>query len=399
MLVMGLMSGTSVDAIDVALCVFRPDPERASSLLLRLVGFCEQPFPPLLRSTLLTLFRQGSASLADLTALNAALGETFGEAARAGAETLGVPIDEVDLIASHGQTIYHLVEEERQATLQMGEPASIAAITGRTVTANFRTADMAVGGQGAPLVPYLDSLFFGDGRARAVQNIGGVGNVTFVQGREISAFDTGPGNALIDYGARSLLSERFDRDGAWAARGRVHSALLDEVLAHPYFSLPPPKTTGRELFGDMFAEGVIDRGRALGLSDADIMATLTAITVESIVRAYRDFGPEDLEEVIVAGGGARNGTLMDGLARGLGGIPVRLHEETGIPGDAKEAVAFALLGYETIHGRPANVPRCTGAARPAILGQIAAGNNFTALMRRAVEGMTWARTESLRLSD
>jgi anhydro-N-acetylmuramic acid kinase len=253
--------------------------------------------------------------------------------------------------------------------------------------ADFRVADMAVGGLGAPLVSYFDALFFGgDGTARALQNIGGIGNVTFVPAshalRDSYAFDTGPGNVLIDFGARHFShgTAQLDRDGAMSRRGRAHLGLLEEVLAHPYFSEPPPKATGRELFGDAYAAGVISRAGALALSPEDTMATLTAITVESIARAYQTFGPAELHEVVLAGGGAQNSFLKEQLRNRLPDLRFRVHDEFGVPAAAKEAMAFALLAYDGLHGRPTNLPRCTGAREPVTLGKIVPGRNYTTLM-------------------
>ncbi|MCZ7544553.1 MAG: anhydro-N-acetylmuramic acid kinase [Anaerolineae bacterium] len=296
---------------------------------------------------------------------------------------------QVDLIASHGQTVYHLVESGRvRATLQVGQPAVIAERTGVTVAADFRPRDVAAGGQGAPLVSLLDVLLFSDARlTRAVQNIGGIGNCTILPaggGPEAAfAFDTGPGNSLMDHAA-SILSGgqlRCDLDGAWAAAGRVSDALLDALLAHPYYAAPPPKTTGKELFGPGYAETVITRGRAMGLSDADIMATLTALTARTIADAYARFAPGGrVDEVILGGGGLLNPTLMRMLAEALPGTPLRRTDDFGVPAGSKEAIAFALMGYQLAHGRPGNAPGCTGANRAAPLGCLTPGANFNALM-------------------
>lgn len=385
--VVGLMSGTSLDAVDVARCEFAPDTRAEDGLTLRLLDFSERPLPTELRAQVLDLLRESAASLDTLTELNVALGEAFADAALVGLRADG---HRPDLIASHGQTIYHQVAlGRRYSTWQMGEPAVIAAHTGLTVTASFRAADMAAGGQGAPLVSLFDALIFRGERTRAVQNIGGMANVTFVPPEgEPYAFDTGPGNVLLDSGARYLTrgASSFDRDGAIARPGAADESLVAEVLKHPYFAQPPPKTTGRELFGDDFAADVIRRGEERGLSPNDIMATLTVITAESIARAYRAFGPDDVDEVVLSGGGARNPSLVEALRARLPDISLRHHDELGIPGDAKEAVAFALLGYLTIHGHPGNVPRCTGATRPVTLGQITPGDNYDDLMYRIFGG-------------
>ncbi|MBE3561618.1 MAG: anhydro-N-acetylmuramic acid kinase, partial [Ktedonobacteraceae bacterium] len=311
----------------------------------------------------------------------------------------------IDLVASHGQTIFHLVEPGRiLSTLQIGEPAVIAHRTGCTVVADFRVADMAAGGQGAPLTSFLDALLFSDEtRTRALQNIGGIGNVTFLPAGAgpdgAYAFDTGPGNVLIDYGARyfSQGALSYDRDSTLARAGRVDEALLAEALALPYFKREPPKTTGRELFGDAFAADLIAQGQERGLPPHDIMATLTALTVESIAAAYRAFGPPHIDEVFVSGGGSFNPLLMQRLQAALPGTAVLRLETIGLPANAKEAVTFALLGHEAIHGRPASLPRCTGAAQPAVLGKITPGANYRALLRQASNELSRQQRQIRRL--
>ncbi len=409
--VAGLLSGTSVDAVDVALCEFAADPAVASGLTMRLLAHHEHPYPDPLRRTVLDLCRAGSVPLADLTELNFVLGRLFGEAVLEALRGAGLRPRDLDLVASHGQTVYHLVAPGRvPSTLQIGEAAVIARLTGVTVAADFRVADMAAGGQGAPLASLLDALLLcDDHRTRALQNIGGIGNVTFLPAgtgpQGAYAFDTGPGNALIDYGAR-LFSDsalRYDRDGALAAAGRADAALLTELLAHPYFGQLPPKTTGRELFGDPFAAAATDRALARGLTPADTMATLTALTVESIAAAYRDFGPATIDETIVSGGGARNPVLMDSLRVALPQTRIVSYDEVGLPSDAKEAVLFALLGHELLHGRPGALPRCTGATEAAVLGKLTPGTNYHSLMQRVFANEqpeeTRTPTHALRLDS
>ncbi len=409
MRVAGLLSGTSVDAVDVALCEFAADPEVAGGLTMRLLAHYEHPYPAPLRRTVLDLCHAGTAPLADLTELNFVLGRLCGEAVLEALRVAGLRPRDLDLVASHGQTVYHLVAPGRvPSTLQIGEAAVIARLTGVTVAADFRVADMAAGGQGAPLASLLDALLLcDDRRTRALQNIGGIGNVTFLPagaGPEGAyAFDTGPGNALIDDGARLFSggAAGYDRDGALAAAGRADAALLAATLAHPYFRRPPPKTTGRELFGGPFAADLIDRALARGLTPADTMATLTALTVESIAAAYRDFGPATIDETIVSGGGARNPMLMDGLRAALPQTRLVPYDDLGLPSDAKEAILFALLGYELVHGRPGALPRCTGATEAAVLGKLTPGANYHSLMRQVFAGEpregTQAPTRALRL--
>jgi anhydro-N-acetylmuramic acid kinase len=405
MRVAGLISGTSVDAIDVAVCEFKPaSDEDPNTLEMSLVCFREQPMPTSIRQRLLAMLDLQTADLVDLTELNVVLGAAFADALLDTLRDDRLRIGDVDLIASHGQTIYYLNDGvHARSTLQMGEPAEIAARTGVSVMADFRVADVAAGGLGAPLVSYFDALFFGGrGTARALQNIGGIGNVTFIPAtravEDAYAFDTGPGNVLIDYGARHFSggTANYDADGVLAGRGHVQADLLGEVLSHPYFSMPPPKATGRELFGDSFAADLITRAGRAGLSPEDTMATLTAITAESIARAYQAFGPADLSDVVLAGGGARNSYLVGQLRDRLPNLQVRMHDEFGVPAAAKEAVTFALLGYDGLHGRATNMPLCTGADEAVTLGKLVPGKNYRALMRRIVADMAgeWQQQET-----
>lgn len=365
---------------------------------MSLLAYREEPLDPGIRDRLLRLWREERAPLDEITELNVILGEAFAGALEHVVREEG--IDSLDLVASHGQTIYHLASPGRpRATLQMGEAAVIAARIGVTVAADFRVADIAVGGEGAPLVPFFDALFFGHDRTRAVQNIGGIANVTFLApDRQPLAFDTGPGNTLLNAAARTLFGEPYDRDGQHALAGRADESLLTSLLAYPYFRQTPPKSTGRETFGDAFAARVVDEGIARGNAREDIMATLTALTAESIACAYRDFGPPDIQEVILSGGGARNQALVAAIRYRLPGVPLRSHDKLGIPGNAKEAVAFALLGHETLVGRPGNLPPCTGASRTVVLGKIVPGDNYASLMRK-VHGREaeWTPITSLRL--
>jgi anhydro-N-acetylmuramic acid kinase len=407
MRVLGLMSGTSVDGIDAALCEFAPDPAGGpGALAVRLLHFQAMPLPPAIRQRVLALCRPATSRIDDLTEMSFVLGDLFAEAALAACAAARPAPGDLDLIASHGQTVYHLVEPGRRvATLQIGQPAVIAARTGVTTIADLRVADVAAGGQGAPLVSFFDALFFRDPtRHRALQNIGGIGNVTFVApDGTATAFDTGPGNSLIDYAARRYSggARPYDVDGQMARAGQVHAGLLAELLAEPYYALPPPKTTGRELFGDTYGAGVVERAEAAGLAPADVVATLTALTARTIADAYARFGPAaGAGEVIVAGGGARNPALLDMLRAALPpGVPIALHDAYGLPAKAKEATVFALLGYAGLHGCPATLPSCTGAARPAVPGAITPGANYRRLLARVAATPTeeLCPIQSLRL--
>ncbi|MBN1287405.1 MAG: anhydro-N-acetylmuramic acid kinase [Anaerolineae bacterium] len=383
--VLGMMSGTSVDGIDAALVQFT---EVSGVLEMTLLAASRHAMPPAVRAEALAVIPPGEGSTRRVCALDFAVGEAFAAAAQSAIAAAGVP---VDLIASHGQTVYHLVDEATgrvEATLQVGQPAVIAERTGVTTAADFRPRDVAAGGQGAPLVSLFDVLLFRDpALTRAAQNIGGIGNCTIMpagRGPEAAfAFDTGPGNSLMDHAAAKLSggAMQYDEGGAWAARGRVDETLLGELLAHPYYAAPPPKTTGKELFGPAYVDEVIARARALGLADADLMATLTLLTARTIADAYARFTETGgVDEVIIGGGGLQNPTLMRMLAEALPGAPLRSTDDFGVPAQSKEAMAFALMGYQLAHGRPGNAPGCTGARRALPLGALTPGANFRALM-------------------
>lgn len=384
--VIGLISGTSADGIDAALCEIDGAPPRLS---VRLVRGQTVPYPPALRERVLTAMRSGGADAQALTVLNVEIGAAFAQAA------LDVGGHDADLIGSHGQTVWHQVEPDGRvtATLQLGEAAEIAERTGLTVINNFRARDIAAGGQGAPLVGYLDWLLLRhETHWRAVQNIGGIGNVTFLPplnapDARLICFDTGPGNALLDNLAALMTDGRlhYDQDGAWAAQGQVDESWLAALLKHPYYHQPPPKTTGRELFSLEMAANLWQEGQRRGLDSASILATITALTAESIAAACRDFAPAPIGELLLAGGGRLNRTLVAMLRQRLAPAPVALSEDYGLDGDFKEALLFAVLAYESWHNRPGCLPEQTGAAHASVLGQITPGRNFAALMQR-----TWA---------
>jgi len=377
-LVVGLMSGTSCDGVDVA---FVEIERSGQKIEFQLRHFSEIPFDPEFRSRLLALAEVETSRIDQLCITNFELARVYTEAIRAAATEASIPLEDIDLIGSHGQTIHHL--PEYGATLQIGEPSIIAESLGVPVVADFRPMDVAAGGQGAPLIPYVDYLLLRDGRnGRAIQNIGGIGNVTWLppgcSPEQVIAFDTGPGNMLLDALMTKLTAgeETFDDRGESAARGRACPDLLNELLAHPYFEYPPPKSTGRELFGQEFVETVLEKANVLDLSDHDIMATATAFTVESIRLSYERFllpnGP--IDEIIVSGGGAKNQTIMHGLQSAFQDRSrVTTSDEFGLPSSAKEAIAFAILASETIDGRPNNLPSATGADRPVVLGKVVWG--------------------------
>ena len=357
--VVGLMSGTSADGIEAA-WVFVEGPDDAPKLTL--ISHRSFPFSDEDRARILRL---PEATTREVCEANFWLGEKFAHAARQ--MIVDGDSEMPDLIGSHGQTIWH---QPPTSTLQIGEPAVIAARTGVVTVADFRVADVANGGEGAPLVPYTDWLLYRvPGKRIAYQNIGGIANVTLVSERfeELIAFDNGPGNMMID-ALVPRLGDTIDRDGTLSARGRVQQDLLRELLDDEYLRRAPPKSTGRERYGRAATEAwaATHAERA----PADLLATLVAFSAEAIARSYRDFLPQ-IDEVLVSGGGVRNATLMAHLQRLLHPVPVRAFDEKWVfPSEAKEAIAFAVLAVESVRARPANVPRVTGANRPAVLGKI-----------------------------
>jgi anhydro-N-acetylmuramic acid kinase len=376
-LVVGLMSGTSADGTDAALCRIAGAGEQTRAELL---AFVMRPFARELRER---IFALAEAEASELCELDVLLGDAFGDAVVEVCRTAGRDVAEVDLIASHGQTAAHRPRSAGHsgATLQIGEAAVIAERTGRPVISDFRVRDMAAGGEGAPLVPLADHLLFRKpGRRRALQNIGGIANVTLVAERldELIAFDNGPGNMALDAVARAASRgvEGYDVDGRRAARGRIDQALLAELHRHPYLALPPPKSTGRELFGRRFVYPLLDRyARRSSSGAADealdgLLATLTRFTAEAIARSYVEHLPEPPDEVYVSGGGALNPTLVGHLRALLAPIPVADTTALGVDPNAKEALAFAVLANETLFGHQGNVPAATGAAGPRVLGKI-----------------------------
>jgi len=381
--IVGLMSGTSLDGIDAVLIEVSggipPDSWRQ-------LAFYTRPYTDAERDRIAELL-QPRVSLPALTAANMWLGEVFADAALAVIARAGLRPDEVDAVASHGQTLWHIPPTTREpgATLQIGEPCMIAERTGVLTVADFRPRDMAAGGQGAPLVPFADYLLFRrPKKSVVVLNIGGIANVTYLpkncRPAQVIAFDTGPGNMVID--ALVTLQTRgqdtFDKDGQRAARGKPCASLLNTLLEHPYFAQSPPKSTGREQFGLRYAESVwLACKNTPALSNDDLVATVTALTVESIARACEQFllPHGTIDEIILGGGGSYNPTLRDMLAARLPNIRLVTHEAYGISSDAKEAIAFALLGHATLCGVSANIPSATGATHPVILGKIVPGRS------------------------
>lgn len=391
------MSGTSADGIDAVVAEIAISPG-SRRLCARILADYHRSFAPVLRHRILAACVAGSVS--EVCELNFLLGRYFGQAALDVIARAGLKAEQITAIGSHGQTIHHLPNAPIPSTLQIGEPAVIAELTGITTVADFRTADVAAAGQGAPLVPFADwHLFTHAQHPRIIQNIGGIANLTYLPPRakltEVKAFDTGPGNMVIDAVVSALTKDRlsYDQNGAWASRGSVSSQLLNELMRHPFLKRAPSKTTGREEFGHAFAASVLNDARRLRLSEADIVATVTSFTAASIADAYGRFVLPQLDrrqipklQIILGGGGAKNTALRRMLAEeiakrlaaaSLDGVQAEKmllrHEDFGIPSSAKEALAFAMMAHETLAGRPSNVPSATEAKRPVILGKVVRG--------------------------
>jgi anhydro-N-acetylmuramic acid kinase len=382
MLVLGMMSGTSADGIDVALARISGAPP---NLKAKLLGHTSAKFPPALRREILRVAEQQPISAGELSQFNFCLGKLFADAAFSACRTFRVPPSRVALIGSHGQTIFHqgrpvpYFGSSVASTLQIGEPSVIAARTGITTVGDFRPADIALGGQGAPLVPYADYLLYRHEKfGRVSLNLGGIANITVLpraaKPQQVFAFDTGPANMLID----ALVSHftrgrsRFDENAHFAAQGRSIPALLNALLRDPYLKLPPPKSTGREYYGHAYVKNVLALGRRHRAKPNDLIRAATIFTALSVVDALHRFvlPKTKIHQLIISGGGAYNPLILAQLSAALPGIEVLPSSRLGIPEDAKEAFAFALLAHESFHQRPANLPSATGARGPAILGKI-----------------------------
>ncbi len=383
------MSGTSADGVDGAIVRLSLAPTLADA---RAAFHRYVPFTPEQRAAIFSLFDAQRADLEEICRLNFQLGEWFAAAALETIDAAGLRPAAVDLIGSHGQTVWHCPPSGRPGdvacTLQIGEPAVIAERTGITTVADFRVRDVAAGGHGAPLVSYVDDLLFRDAQAtRIVLNLGGIANVTVLyphgDRRPPIAFDTGPGNMVLDWLAAHLTggAQSCDVDGLLAAAGAPDALLLAELLADPYFAAPPPKTTGREQFGAPYARRLFQRAGDLGLSPEDTMATALALTVQTVAGAIRLLAHGPLE-VIAGGGGTKNPALMAALRRLLPEARIATHEDFGIPSQAKEALSFAILAAQAIRGLPNTLPSCTGASHAVVMGKILPGANYTSLLRR-----------------
>ncbi len=381
MIVAGVMSGTSADGINVALVRVTSSRGRAGTPALRFLAHAEYPYPKQVRQAVLAAMNSTKASVANLARLNFLLAELYADAILTAQRRFHL---KAELVGCHGQTLYHQGEAARflgrklAVTWQTGEGAVVAARVGVPVVSDFRPADMAAEGKGAPLVPFLDFLLYRDRRVgRIVQNIGGIANFTVIPANaaanQVFAFDTGPGNMVIDAVTQGLFGKAYDRDGRIAGSGAVLSRVICDVLRAPFFRRRPPKTAGREEFGREFTQEFIRR--CARVDKRDIVATATALTARSIADAIRRFvvrRSSRYQDFIVSGGGASNPTLMAMLANELRplGLQIRSSDEFGLPSEAKEAAAFALMAFQTWNRQPSNLPSATGAKRLAILGKI-----------------------------
>lgn len=387
--VIGLNSGTSMDGIDAAIfrIFFKSSPKSGANGSTPAIGaeFMRTalvPFDKTFVKKMQKVVVDGPADWREVTLLNTALGELFAEAAMKVTKEAGLSMGDIDLIGSHGQTLWHAPDASSfwgtsaRGTLQLGEPAVIAARTNVSVVSDFRPADVAEGGQGAPLVPFADEVMFGqDGIASGVLNLGGIANITILskEGHAEYAFDTGPASMIMDRIAQKLFDCEYDKSGAIARSGKVDEKWLSELLQHPYFLRQPPKTTGRELFGHHFADDFIAESKKRSLAKEDVMATATALTAQSIAQAYKSFVMPKIpiSRLILGGGGADNDYLIEKLKEALPReIAILRHEDLGVSAKFKESFLFALLAFTTYFGIPNNVPACTGAKRRVCLGKL-----------------------------
>lgn len=383
------MSGTSADGIDVALCEITGSPP---TVTLKPLYATIIAYPDGFQKRILDACTLQYGHVDEVCQINFDIGNLFADAVIAAIDEFGIKPQDVDLIGSHGQTLWHFVNERGDvtSTLQVGEAAVIAEKTNITTISNFRSRDVASGGQGAPLTAYADWLLLRHPTQwRAIQNIGGMGNVTFLppfsdENTPALAFDTGPGNALIDTAVMLLSNgeQMYDHNGEIAKAGSIDEEWLEELLTHPYYDRTPPKTTGRELFGTAMATQLVKDAKARGLGYTSIVTTLTALTAQSITDAYERYSPAPIQEVIIGGGGKHNSTLVSLMQTLLQPARVLNHEDIGFDSDHKEALVFALLAYETWHGRTGTLPTFTGAHKATILGDITPADNYIPLIKQ-----------------
>ena len=379
-LVIGLMSGTSADGVDAALCRITG---HGTSTKVEQLGFVFDPFDTQVREEILRLAGGQEATAADFCRINFLLGRLYAETSLRLCRECGVEPKDIDLVGSHGQTLWHIPQPETylgqtfRSTLQLGECSVLTETFGCPVVGDFRVRDVAAGGLGAPLVPYSEYLIYrSETKCIALQNIGGIGNITCLppacKPEEVFAFDTGPGNMVMDavYGAITHGEKRFDEGGAFAAKGRVHQPLLNLMMDDEYIRRQPPKTTGREYYGPAYVEHITAEAKAQCLTDEDLMATVTAFTAATIAYSVEHFFPVKPDELIIGGGGSMNATLLKDIATVLPACKVMTNEQLGYDSNAKEAVAFAVLANEAIFAGCNNMPSVTGATKGVVMGKI-----------------------------
>ena len=367
--IISMMSGTSVDSIDACLLKVFDD------LSFKIINSYSLDYPTEIRNRILNL-ANNNADVKEVCRMNIVIGELFAKTANLLIKKTNFKREKIDFISTHGQTIYHIPEEEEiseittRSTLQIGDISVISEKTGIMTIGDYRTKDIAAGGQGAPLVPFADKILFGTDKNRLIQNIGGISNVTVLsKDCDIFAFDNGVGNMLIDYFTQKLFNKPFDKNGEIASQGNVDEKWLEELLKEPYYKKIPPKSTGRELFNKDYAERIF---KSAPQNANDVIATITKLTAKVIANSYKYFifTKTQIYEVILGGGGAYNKTLIKYLKEELPNIEIKTHKDYNIPDKLKECIAFAYLGYFTITKQPNNVPSCTGANYPVVMGKI-----------------------------